>query len=200
MGRKLAGFLEAKGVDWRQKPRKLPYGILSQFADETPELKVLLKDKEGNVRKRKWLARQLDLVDQGLQLATCTTRNMSRVDGKARHERDSVRKKTFGTYSCHLKKAPVVRETLFEWFSIMRDSVKTRFPPKLIEAKAKQLVQDYVSACLINGVQPNPPTINGKWLKRWQMEYHLSFRKPNRKFKVPKKVLEDRLQIFLAHH
>ena len=74
--------------------------------------------------------------------------------------------------------------------------MKTRIPAKVLEVKAKQITQDYVTASLLNGIKPDPPTINAKWLKRWQMEYAVSLRKPNRKYKVPKKVLEDRLQIF----
>ena len=196
MGRKLASFLAMNGVDMCAKPVKVPYGLLTQFMRESDEFKDLLIGNYAKDRIRKWLMRSLDLVDDSLQLATRSTRNMSRGDGKRRYARDSVRKKVFGMYATHLKKAPIVRETLFEWFSIMRHSVKTRFPPKLMELKAKQFAQDYVTACLINGIQPNAPTITGKWLKNWQMEYHVSFRKPNRKYKVPKKVLEDRLQVF----
>ena len=85
---------------------------------------------------------------------------------------------------------------MFEWFSIMRRSVKARFPAKLLEIKAKQLVQDYVVACLVNGEKPAPPVICAHWLRAWQIEYRISLRKPNRKYKVPKNVLGDRLQIF----
>ena len=85
---------------------------------------------------------------------------------------------------------------MFEWFSIMRHSVKARFPTKLLEVKAKQLAQDYVVACLVNGAKPDPPSITSHWLKSWQIEYRISLRKPNRKYKVHKNVLGDRLQIF----
>ena len=74
--------------------------------------------------------------------------------------------------------------------------VMTRFPPKLVEVKAKQLVQDYVSSCLQLGVKPDPPVVNGQWLKAWQMEYRVSFRRPNRKFKMQMKVLDVRLLFF----
>jgi len=72
----------------------------------------------------------------------------------------------------------------------------TRFPPKVVEVKAKQLVQDYVVACMENGTVPDPPVITPKWLSEWRMQYRLSFRRPNRKFKVPKRVLEERLIVF----
>ena len=37
--------------------------------------------------------------------------------------------------------------------------------------------------------------IHNKWMKRWCLEYGLSLRAPNRKYKVAKRVLEERLQI-----
>ena len=67
-----------------------------------------------------------------------------------------------------------MREMLFEWFSVMRYSldtrVMTRFPPKLIEFKAKELIVSYVEECFNTGVKPNPPVITGHWLAEWQYE------------------------------
>ena len=60
-------------------------------------------------------------------------------------------------------------------------------------------MQDYVAASLAAGVKPNPPKITSHWLKEWQLEYRVSFRRPNRKFKVPKLVLETQLRIFFCN-
>ena len=46
---------------------------------------------------------------------------------------------------------------------------------------------------------PNPPQIHAHWLRRWRLEYRVSFRRPNRKFKVPRHTLEDRLRVFWSN-
>ena len=94
------------------------------------------------------------------------------------------------------QKAAVVRGLLFEWFSVLRNSVAVRIPPKLVMVKAAQLVQDYVKECLLRGVQPDPPKITSHWLRGWKRQYRVSLRRPNRKYKVPRHVLEERLAIF----
>ena len=62
------------------------------------------------------------------------------------------------------QKAAVVRGLLFEWFSVLRNSVAVRIPPKLVMVKAAQLVQYYVKECLLRGVQPDPPKITSHWM------------------------------------
>ena len=94
------------------------------------------------------------------------------------------------------QKAAVVRGLLFEWFSVLRNSVAVRIPPKLVMVKAAQLVQVYVKECLLRGVQPDPPKITSHWLRGWKRQYCVSLRRPNRKYTVPKHVLEERLAIF----
>ena len=98
------------------------------------------------------------------------------------------------------RKAAIVRSELFEWFSVIRHSidykVMSRIPPKMLCLKAEEFVRDYVVASLRQGVPPNPPVITSRWIAEWCEEYHVDFRKPNRKFKVPKWVLEERLITF----
>ena len=67
---------------------------------------------------------------------------------------------------------------------------------KLVMVKAAQLVQDYVAECLRRGVQPDPPSLHSHWLRGWRRQYRVSLRRPNRKCKVPRHVLEERLAIF----
>ena len=94
------------------------------------------------------------------------------------------------------QKAVVVRGLLFEWFSVLRNSVAVRIHPKFVMLKAAQLAQDYVKECLLRGVQPDPPKITSNWMRRWIRQYRVSLRRPNRKYKVPRHVLEERLAIF----
>ena len=98
------------------------------------------------------------------------------------------------------KKAPEVRESLFEWWSSLRFSidvkVMTRIPPKLIMCKASQLLRDRNILCLKKGEQCNSPELDSHWLTGWCDEYNVSFRKPNKVYKVPERVLEQRLLIW----
>jgi hypothetical protein len=196
-------YLHDHGVAWDPSMR-LPYGMFRKYLHSRPDLKRLAQSKEATHRLREFLKRGITNSEGGRILAerggAKTLHAYHRDDGQRRFVRNSFRKKQLGAYGLHLKKACLVRQSLFHWFSVLRHSidykVMTRFPPKVVEVKAKQLVQDYVVACLENGTQPDPPVINSKWLSRWRMEYRLSFRRPNRKFKVPKKVLEERLLTF----
>ena len=94
------------------------------------------------------------------------------------------------------EKAPIIKELLFEWFSVLRNSVCTRISPKFVMMKASALVDDYVKECLKKGVAPDPPRITNHWLSSWKRRYRLSLRRPNRKYKVQLAVLEERLQAF----
>ena len=107
-----------------------------------------------------------------------------------------------------------VRESLWEWYVSVRYSIDWgkfnerlrscgrykamgRFPLSLVRQKAKQLLHDYLRICCIAGA-PVKGVANfyWKWFKRWQKEYGLSMRAPNRKYKVPKWLLEERLIIW----
>ena len=171
-----------------RKPLKVPYGLLDQFIKECEEVKGLPKDKTSKRRIRGLVKRCVSaVVDNRIVLPPPRLRALER---SGRRQADVVcveRRKRRSSSTGPVKKASIVRESLFEWFSIMRHSVKARFPAKLLEIKAKQLVQDYVVACLVNGVKPNLPSICSRWLKGWQIAYRVSLRKPNRKYKVPKK-------------
>ena len=174
------------------------YGVFQAYVKEHPDIQRVCKDRKATVRHRMMLLAALgtlgpnDLVPMGLAGAR------SRGDGKQRYVRDMVRKKVPGVYGIHLKKAPIVREQLFEWFATLRHSVKvlTRIPPKVVELKAKRLIHEYVVETLMAGGIPKPPVVTGRWLKEWRMEYRVSFRRPNRKYKVPQRVVEERLVIF----
>ena len=86
------------------------------------------------------------------------------------------------------------------WYSIVRHSVDVkimcRFPKQVLLVKAKMLQQDYYTACLKQKVEPEHVQVDGWWLNQLLAEYRLSSRKPNRKFKVPRWVLAERLRLF----
>jgi hypothetical protein len=168
IGAKFKSFLESHNMEHG----RIEKGLLSKFFSETSEFNGFsYEDRTGFHRQRKFVFRCLNLVTTGhTAIGTKATQNVARGDGQRRHARDHVRKNRHGAAADHRVKASIVRSELFEWFSVMRHSVKTRIPGKVLEVKAKQIVQDYVTACLLNGVKPDPPTISAKWLKRWQTE------------------------------
>ena len=49
---------------------------------------------------------------------------------------------------------------------------------------------------LKEGVMPDIPKIDNLWLYRWKLQYGISLRKPNRRFKLSRGGLKLRLRIF----
>ena len=62
--------------------------------------------------------------------------------------------------------------------------------------KASTLVEEYTRECLLRGVKPEPPLITSHWLRRWMRQFRVSLRRPNKRYKVPLAILQERLQIF----
>ena len=58
------------------------------------------------------------------------------------------------------------------------------------------MYQQYLAICLDQKEEPETVEINSRWLRRWLIEVRLSCRQPNRKYKVPRWVLAERLCIF----
>ena len=109
-----------------------------------------------------------------------------------------------------------IRDELYAWFVAMRYSIDWkaledqrrscgaaghrkcmgRFPRRLLLAKVEDLLARHCHESLVRGVSANVFVPSSKWFARWQKEYGLSMRKPNRKYKVPKCVLEERLKLW----
>ena len=70
-----------------------------------------------------------------------------------------------------------------------------RFSRALVRQKAKQLLQDYCRESLMWGVKLQTVELSARWFHNWESEYGLSMRKPNRKYKVPKAVMAERLEV-----
>ena len=184
---------------------RLPYGVFQRYLEENPEIKKLCGTKEKMDRQRRYFLRAVATWKRNGCRTHYDENNHQggRADGQARFVRDSYRKRLKTDQGSHRKKAPGVRQELFAWFSVLRHSIDykvfVRFPPKLLDLKAKELVNLYCAECLKNGVRPNPPQVTSGWLKGWQCEYRVSLRKPNRKFKVPRRVLFQRVGIFFLN-
>ena len=71
-----------------------------------------------------------------------------------------------------------------------------RFPKQVLLVKGQMLYQDYLTECLINDTVPDFVKIDRVWLQRFMSDYRITSRIPNRKFKVARWVLSERLEIF----
>ncbi len=107
---------------------------------------------------------------------------------------------------------PWLREALYEWFTAARYSIDwkevraslrsgggkkciARFTRHLVRQKARQLLQDYCYQSLLQGKHAVGVHLTARWFTEWEQDHGLSMRKANRKYKVPKAVMEERLEI-----
>ena len=114
------------------------------------------------------------------------------------------RKRKFGLQGTQSIRCAWVRDALYQWFVSIRYSVDwkacgakarssgqpkclARFTRGLLRQKLMQLMLDYCSQCLVRGQKATTFKPTARWFSLWQREYGLSMRKPNRKYKVPKK-------------
>jgi hypothetical protein len=70
-----------------------------------------------------------------------------------------------------------------------------RFTRSFIRTKARELMQLYLRECLIRGIKTKGVQLRSRWFKSWEAEHGLNMKKPNRKYKVPRAVLAERLEI-----
>ena len=91
-------------------------------------------------------------------------------------------------------KAMCLREAVWDWFVSVRSAVATRIPPKLVLSKAQALATDLVKEMSRTGIWIDLPKLDKHWLRRWKVQYGVSLRKPNRRYKCSKAVLLARLR------
>jgi hypothetical protein len=92
--------------------------------------------------------------------------------------------------------ACAMREDLFRWFTSIRKSVKGRIPKRLLKYQAERCRESTLLASLRHGVKTRLPQITPKWIKLWMKEYHVSLRKPSKRWKVPFPIFMERLRVF----
>ena len=81
--------------------------------------------------------------------------------------------------------------------SIDYSKIGPRFPVKLVKAKLIDLLTLYAAVCIKAEVPADiPQTITARMIRSWEDEYNLSLRKPNRRYKVPRRILAERLEIW----
>ena len=201
-------YLKAKGMD---SAKKLPRNCIKSFIERhcvVPTKGRQLKSpaKSVSLWYRHWLARGKSNTEQhckrGAGIKTKKSLGLVKASAKRRGG-DAGR-------PCQM---PLVRHQLYDWFVGMRYGIDWkqynaqmraegrtkcigRFPMGLLRAKLKQLMQDYCRECLIAGISPDVPKIRWDWFLRWFHEYGLSMRKANRRYKCPKWLVAERLEIW----
>ena len=173
------------------------WGTWRGYLKANPDLAERLTTTKERAAHRLWCVRALRSRNQHGSLPDANVRKKLTRDsgyGKGGAVWNDQRRRRRGLQG-RPQKAAVVRGLLFEWFSVLRNSVAVRIPPKLVMVKAAQLVQDYVKECL----WADPPKIISHWMRGWMRQYRVGLRRPNRKYKVARHVLEERLAVFWAY-
>ena len=206
----VAGALNA---DLRRKGwvngTRLPHGACAQFiASRCIWSKgTCVSEKRKQEQLRRW--HQTWLADTRLQHPSAPTQlRRSRTTLHAwSNARRRQHKEQGRPVAC-----PWLRATLYEWFVATRYAIDwkrvqqgfpkqqskqcmARFSRALVRQKAKQLLQDYCRESLMWGVKLQTVELSARWFHNWESEYGLSMRKPNRKYKVPKAVMAERLEV-----
>ena len=70
-----------------------------------------------------------------------------------------------------------------------------RFTRSLVKTKAQQLLQLYCHECLVHGAKAVGVDLRSRWFRAWEAENGLNMKVPNRKYKVPRAVMAEQLEI-----
>ena len=203
-GNRMLAFLKTKGLD---PLTRWPRNIVQEYLNQSDRTRDVVTSRSRTYPRNVVLQRLRMFYLRAVKAVLAIEKTGVKVDTKRKciRGRGSFRQRFRQRYrSTHnqgrCRKAPEVREALFEWWTSIRFSlqgkVMTRVTRKIITCKAQQLARDYRVLCLKKGVRSDCPRIDSHWVTDWADEYNVSFRKPNRAFKVPDHVLTERLGIF----
>jgi hypothetical protein len=101
-----------------------------------------------------------------------------------------VRYRRKGTQALHLEKGKELKHLLLQWFIDYRKSIKGRIWPRTVLIEARRIKDRLVAWYRENGrtLPPMPHVDIGprgkRWLRRWKVKNHITFKKSGRKFKV----------------
>jgi uncharacterized MnhB-related membrane protein len=141
---------------------------------------------------RRYMVRALKLFREGGVATDVARRRGARVVAVGAPLRQ--RKRRLGLQG-RPQKAGLVKELLFEWFCSIKRSVKGRLPAVVVLTKARMLMEEFVAEHLRRGRVAPAAVVSSSWLTRWKRHYGVSLRQPNRRWKVSRPVLKDRLRI-----
>ncbi len=180
---------KSKGVQWLQAAKHL--GFLS--ASPT------LERKRNSIKaflKRSVKAAEGHATSGGQQLVAETSRGKSAPGWMIAHERHRFRKRGLQGRPSNI---PELGHALYQWFVDVRGIARSRLRPRLVLAQAQVLQQSIVQAQIEAGLRSTPVVLDRKWLSAWCFKWGVIMRKPNRRFKVKRAVLKDRLCIYWSN-
>ena len=180
-----ARWLARSSIDYRTE---IPHGKVQEFLRESSAMPLSPK---ARVQGKDYLRKVLKLYTTGA-VEPGRHRQVKKVAG-IKQVRYYSRKRRL-LQQGRPQKASLVREELWRWFSNVKRSIKSRIQPKSVLLRARALLEVYVTANLKAGKRADAPVIDYGWLRGWRHEYNVSFRKPNKKWKVPRAVLLERLK------
>ncbi|MCP3916844.1 MAG: hypothetical protein GY711_14935 [bacterium] len=187
-GAAVVAYARSRGVDL---DGRIPPNFWRNFAQSRG-----LSDCSADYRQRRYLRRAAQAC---LQSERCprSSRAAPRGFGASRTVWPSQRVRAAGRQG-RPRKCPLVGEALFDWFCSIRASVKGRLPPSVVLTQASALAAEITADRVAFGEEPaavaaDMPRINQQWLHAWRREHRISLRRPNRKWKVPRWVLMERL-------
>jgi hypothetical protein len=177
--------------------KKLPYGVCAKFAKTLAVFKNIPR-QVATKRVRSCLHQYQKYGGRYLGEAGVSASQKSMHNKRV--IKNHKRKRGHGggrRYTC-----PLVRQQLFDWWTDMRLSIDykkigPRFPQKLLVAKWVSLLQDYAAICLEAGAPVDiPQAITPHMVESFEDEFSLTLRKPNRRYKVARSVLAERLELY----
>ena len=191
-----ASFVEFSRAAGVNPSKAWPYGHFQRFLADTPGVKPMTLERMMALRRYYRRAVNAYLAhasaDSAMVLAIPRGSRQRMLVANAKLHRLRGRQG-------RPKKAAIIGELLWEWFASIRNSIVGRIPATVVVSKAQQVCEDYVVESLRRGIDPQTPAVDGQWVRRWRVDRGVSFRKPNRKWKVPKDVLLERCQIFWSN-
>ena len=192
-----------RGRGWDGKGR-LPYKARAEFEQSLTwssggRLKARQKQKALGQWHARWLkGKSLDVLARAPDVArqVGTIKNAMRRRAPFRKE----------------KKCEWLRQELYEWwagtrFSVDWDAIRrgvdhtkvhkriARYTASMLKAQAEHFVAMYCAEQLKRGAKPKVPRLRSDWFADWRREYGLSMRLPNRKYKAPKWLVGQRLEV-----
>ena len=150
----------------------------------------------GGIRKRErvWLARCVTLarpVVEGKEVSPDKGQKKLHFRGsrQGKHTPAMLLKRRRGKQGPRPKLA-LLRETFWDfWFVDIRRSIKGRLPRKVMLMKARAVASQLTREMAMRKSFVAVPSIDRIWLERWQRDYGVVLRQPNRRYKCSREVL-----------
>ena len=191
--RVFAAWAAARGTDHKSKDGRR---LIRPFLEEASALPLL--DQEIR-RRRMYLCRCLSLLVSGSAVAEPAGKPATHMKACQGGPVAWFSRRRAQGRQGRPQQAGIVKDLLFQWFCSIRRSVRSRIPSKLVLIKAHSLMDRYVEEHATRCLRADASVVCPKWMSRWRHEFQVSLRTPNRKWSVPRHVLQQRLGITWAN-